>query len=172
MPRTTTSLSPAIIEADNALESLYVAIQDRHNRFSVKDAMGRVTFIFCSAEEEVRYKIVTDLTAMKFAGVVPFLAEALRNDESSLVRHEAAFGIGILGGARDSATLIDALKNDPSNIVRHEAIIALAEIGGEDAIPDLEVATTDRDPAVASSARFAVQSILLYLHQGLRAANG
>ena len=166
------SLSRDFIEADEALESLYIAIQDRYNRFSVKDAMALLRSTFSIAREEVRYKIVTDLTAMKFAGVVPFLAEVLRNDKSPLVRHEAAFGIGTLGSVRDSTPLIDALKYDETSMVRHEAAIALAEIGGEHAMPALETATMDSDPAVASSARFAIESILLYRHQGLRAVNG
>ena len=169
---TATSLSPSFIEADEALEFFYVAIRDRSNRFSVREAMGRVRFIFNTANEEVRYKIVTDLTAMKFAGVVPFLIGVLHNDKSPLIRHEAAFGIGKLGSVRDSAPLIEALKNDRSNIVRHEAAIALAEIGSRDAILALEAATMDSDPTVAFSARFAVQSILLYLHHGMRVANG
>ena len=169
---TATSLLPAFIEADEALEFLYIAIRDRSNRFSVRETMGRVRSIFNTANEEVRYKIVTDLTAMKFAGVVPFLKDLLRNDKSPLIRHEAAFGIGMLGSVRDSAPLIEALKHDKSNMVRHEAAIALAEVGSGDAILALEAATTDSDPAVVSSARFAVQSILLYLHQGLRVANG
>ncbi len=168
---TVKSLLPAFIEADEALEHLYIAIQDRYGRFSVREAMGRVRSIFSSASEEIRYKIVTDLTAMKFAGVVPFLTDVLRNDESPLIRHEAAIGIGTMGNARGSAPLIDALKYDTNNMVRHEAAIALAEIGSRDAILALEAATTDSDPTVASSARFAVQSILLYLHQGLRAVN-
>ena len=166
-----TSLLPGFIEADEALEFLYLAIRDPYNRFSVKEAMGRVRSIFNSAGELVRYKIVTDLTAMKFGGVVPFLTDVLRNDESPLIRHEAAFGIGKLGSARDSTPLIDVLKYDRSNMVRHEAAISLAEIGGKDAIQVLETATTDSDPAVASSARFAIQSILLYVHQDLRVAN-
>ncbi len=168
---TVTSLLPAFIESDEALEHLYLAIRDPYNRFSIKEAMGRVRSIFNSADELVRYKIVTDLTAMKFGGVVPFLTHVLRNDESPLIRHEAAFGIGTLGSARDSAPLIDALMNDGSNMVRHEAAIALAEIGDKDAIPVLEAATTDSDSAVGSSARFAIQSILMSLHQGLRVAN-
>ena len=168
---TATSLSPAFIEADEALEFLYLAIRDPYNRFPVKEAMGAVRSTFNSADELVRYKIVTDLTAMKFRGVVPFLTDVLRNDESPLIRHEAAFGIGTLGSARGSAPLIDALKYDRSNFVRHEAAIALAEIGSEDAIPVLEAATTDSDPAVASSARFAIQSILLYIRRDLRVVN-
>lgn len=166
------SLSQGYIEADEALESLYIAIQDRYNRFSVKDSMATIRLIFNSADEEVRYKIVTDLTAMKFAGVVPFLADVLCSEISPFVRHEAAFGIGALGSARDSTSLLEALKNDESNIVRHEAAVALAETGGEYVIPALEAATMDSDPTVASSARFAIQSILLYRYQGLRAVNG
>ena len=80
-------------------------------------------------------------------------------------------GIGSLGNNRDSTPLIDALRYDPSQIVRHEATVALAEIGGEDALSVLEAATEDRDPVVSASARFAIQSILSYRDQGLRAFN-
>lgn len=166
-----TSLSSAFIEADNILESLYIAIRDRKNRFSVKESMFNVRTLYNSSNEEIRYKIVTDLTAMKFSGVVPFLVEVLRNDGSPLIRHEAAFGIGVLGSERDAASLIEALKSDLSGIVRHEAVVALAEIGGKNAISVLEEATNDRSPYVASSARYAIQSILLYFHQGLRISN-
>ena len=169
---TETLLSPSFIEVDKALEAMYIAIQDRYNRYSVKDSMARIRSIYETADEECRYKIVTDLTAMKFSGVVPFLVDALCNDESALVRHEAAFGIGTLGSRRNCGPLIEALKNDESEMVRHEAAIALAEIGGVNSIPDLELATIDHDPAVASSARFAIQSILLYHLQGLKVANG
>jgi len=166
------SLLPAFIEADSALESLYIAIRDPHNRYSIKESMDRLKAVYNSASEIVRYKIVTDLTEMKSTSPVPFLVEVLRNDESAMVRHEAAFGIGALGRENDSSHLINSIKNDPSNIVRHEAAIALAEIGGLEAIPALEAASKDSDPNVAMSAQFAIQSILFYLQRLGRVANG
>ena len=39
---TATSLSPSFIEADEALEFFYVAIRDRSNRFSVREAVGAI----------------------------------------------------------------------------------------------------------------------------------
>ena len=172
MLMTTTPLSPAFIEADAVLESLYIAARDPYNRFSIPEAMDRLKAVYNSATEIVRYKIVTDLTEIKSTTPVPFLVEVLRNDESAMVRHEAAFGIGALGRENDSVHLIDSLKNDPSNIVRHEAAIALAEIGGSDAIPALEAASKHSDPDVAMSAQFAVQNIRLYLQRFGKVANG
>ena len=169
---TVTSLLPAFIEADEALESLYIAIRDPFNRYSIKESMDRLKAIYDSATEIVRYKIVTDLPEMKSVSLVPFLVEVLRNDESVMIRHEAAFGIGALGRENDSAPLIESLENDSSNIVRHECAIALAEVGDIEAIPALEGASKDSDPNVASSARFAIQSILLHYHQRVRVANG
>ena len=168
---TVTSLLPGFIEADEALEILHLALEDRQNRYSIKEAMDRVISIYSGANEEIRYKIVTDLTELHFSGMVPFLIDVLRKDESPLIRHEAAFGIGALGSAADCTALIRALQTDRSDMVRHEAAIALAEIGGKEAISMLEAATTDSDPTVALSAKFAIQSILLYDHQGLRAVN-
>ena len=132
--------------------------------------MDRVTTVFNSASEVVRYKIVTDLTEMKSAIPVQFLIDVMRNDESAMIRHEAAFGVGTLGRESDSAYLIDLLKQDPNDIVRHEAATGLAEIGGLDAIPTLEEASKDKDPNVALSAKFAIQSILLYFRQKGRLA--
>ena len=165
-------LSASFIEADEALESLYIAIRDPYNRYSIKEARERIEFIYHSADEVVRYKIVTDLTEMKSVSLVPFLVEVLRNDESAMIRHEAAFGIGALGRENDSAPLIESLENDSSKTVRHECAIALAEVGDIEAIPALEGASKDSDPNVASSARFAIQSILLHYHQRVKVANG
>ena len=166
------SLLPAFTEADAVLEALYIAIRDPYNRYSVKESMDRLKAVYKSATEIVRYKIVTDLTDMKSSTPVPFLVEILRNDESAMVRHEAAFGIGALGRENDSAHLFDSIKNDPSNIVRHEAAIALAEIGGLEAIPALEAASKDSDPDVAMSSQFAIQSIQIYLQRLGKVANG
>ena len=166
------TLLPSFIEADEALEFLYIAIRDPYNRYSIKESMDRLKAIYNAATEVIRYKIVTDLTEMKSATPVPFLIEVLCNDENAMIRHEAAFGIGTLGRENASGQLIDLLKHDPSNIVRHEVAIALAEIGGLDAIPALEEASKDNDSNVALSAQFAIQSILLYSHQKVRIANG
>ena len=168
---TTNSISPSFIEADQALDFLHLALEDSHNRYSIANAMERIGFIYRRADDVARYKIVTDLTELNYSRVVPFLIDVLENDPIPLVRHEAAFGIGVLGNARDAKTLARVLLSDESPTVRHESAIALAEIGGQGEIPALETAATDEDEGVALSAKFAIQSILLYVHQGQRAAN-
>ena len=171
MSKTATSLSPSFIEADEALDFLHLALEDRHNRYSIANAMERIGFIFRSADNVTRYKIVTDLTELNYSRLVPFLIDVLENDPTPLVRHEAAFGIGVLGGARVAQTLARVLLCDESPTVRHESAIALAEIGSLGEIPALETATTDEDEGVALSATFAIQSILLYIYQDQRTVN-
>lgn len=133
--------------------------------------MEQIGFIFRGANNVVRYKIVTDLTELNYIGAAPFLIETLENDPIPLIRHEAAFGIGVLGKTRYAKPLARALLKDESAMVRHEAAVALAEIGSIDEVAVLQAATTDNDKAVALSAEFAIQSILLYVHQGQRAVN-
>lgn len=168
---TVTSLLPAFIEADEALDFLHLALQDHHNRYSIADAMEQIGFIFRGADNVVRYKIVTDLTELNYAGVVPFLIDVLENDPIPLIRHEAAFGIGALGRTRHARPLARAILSDESAMVRHEVAVALAEIGGLSELPALETAANNGDEAVALSAKFAIQSILLYAQQGRRAVN-
>ncbi len=165
------SPSPAFIEADEALDFLHLAIQDRHNRYSIANAMENIDSIYRGADEIVRYKIVTDLTELNYASVVPFLIDVLENDPIPLIRHEAVFGIGVLGSTRHARPLARAIMSDESAMVRHEAAVALAEIGGLSELPALETAANNGDQAVALSAKFAIQSILLYVDQGQRAVN-
>ena len=162
-------LSSNFIEADEALEYLHAALEDRHNRYSVEDAMEHLISIYGEGDEPVRYKIVTDLTDLQFSGARSFLIDVLNNDESPLLRHEAVFGIGELGKRRnddsDRKHLIFAMLHDSHEMVRHEAAIALSAIGGEDSLPALEIATRDNSSAVASSAKYSIQSIQLNRHQ-------
>ena len=166
------SLSRGFIEADEALDFLYFAIEDTRNRYSITEAMEGVVSVYEAGDDVVRYKIVTDLSELTCPGVVAFLANVLENDPIPLMRHEAAYGIGALGNPRDAKPLARALLEDDSEMVRHEAAVALAEIGGMDELPALETASNEDDETVALSAKFAIQSILLSLHQGQRVANG
>jgi len=164
--------SAIFMEADETLDFLYIALEDIHRRYSANDAMDQVISIYQRADDVTRYKIVTDLTEIEYVGVVPFLIDVLENDKIPLIRHEAAYGIGAIGNLKHAKKIARALLEDESPMVRHEVAVALAEIGGIEEIPALEIAANDDDQAVALSAKYAIQSILVYAYQGLRAVNG
>ena len=166
----TNYLSDSFIEADEALDSLYWALEGKDPGVSVKETMDHLVSVYQGAEEATRYKVVTDLIDLEFSGSRSFLASVLRNDESALVRHEAAFGLGVLGKPTDRVHLEYAALRDNDDMIRHEAVIALGAIGGVENIPALEIALKSESPTVASSARFSIQSIELRDYQNTLAA--
>jgi HEAT repeat protein len=106
-----------------------------------------------------RYTAVVRVIENKRIDAADFLNAVLLNDESALIRHEAAFGLGVLGARNYQDSLLTALGTDPDSIVRHEAAIALALVGGSQAIEPLKTATKDRDSVVAESAQYALKEI-------------
>src|ERR687885_650375 len=59
-------------------------------------------------------------------GVKP-IGKVLKHDDNSLVRHEAAFSLGIIGSEDARNTLNQALR-DESEEVRESAVVALANL--------------------------------------------
>ena len=90
---------------------------------------------------------------------VQYIAQVLKNDESELVRHEAAFSLGQMCYSSSIPPLNDATLNDPSMFVRHEAAIALGVVGSKEAKETLEKALDDPDRPVAESAMVALSNI-------------
>ena len=90
---------------------------------------------------------------------VQYIARILKNDESELVRHEAAFSLGQMCYSSSIPPLNDATLNDPSMFVRHEAAIALGVVGSKEAKETLEKALDDPDRPVAESAMVALSNI-------------
>lgn len=94
--------------------------------------------------------------------VVPSLCNVLKEDESPLTRHEAAFTLGQLGYRSAVPALVEAMLKDSSPIVRHESAVALSSIGADTVIPELKRAIEDRDEDVSNSALIAFE-YLTYL---------
>ena len=90
---------------------------------------------------------------------VPYIAKVLKNDDSELVRHEAAFSLGQMCYSVSVPPLTDATLNDPSMFVRHEAAIAHGVVGNKEAKLALEKALNDPDRPVVESAIVALSSI-------------
>lgn len=153
------AIEPDFVTAESILEKLYAVLRYRDSRFSLVESIKELEELFSRGSEVVRYKILTELIYMECKQGIPLLVIALQDDTSALVRHEGAFGLGILGNQSHCETLINTLNNDESPMVRHEAAIALAETGGENQLDTLYKITEDGNPEVAASAKFAIQNI-------------
>ena len=148
------------VEADQALCDLYGALKYTKPGQSLLPHRLRLEQIYREGDVVTRYKVLTELIAMGYWASQGLLIEALKCDNSALVRHEAAFGLGTIGDASCTTVLAHALTNDTDPTVRHEAAIAIGQVSGPTALKTLKLAVADKDPDVAASARFAIQEIL------------
>lgn len=153
------------IKADDAIEALSTALQSLDSPFSPTEEMAHLVSIFQYSSDATRYKIVSELIDLEYTGARPLLLDTLKNDKNPLIRHEAAFGLGILGNSSDCEALIDAMLNDSDPMVRHEAAIALAAIGGKESLLGLKTALQDSMSAVSASASYAIQTFQLGLYR-------
>ena len=159
-------LTPDFVEADDAIEALNGVLHNENRDQSLTQMMAKLEEIYHRGSEEVRYKVLTNLIDIEYVGARALLRDALLSDRSALVRHEAAFGLGIIGkGTPDANTLVHAMLSDENFMVRHEAAIALSSVGGDNALGVLLRAAKDESPEVAGSARFAIQCICLKAHR-------
>jgi deoxyhypusine monooxygenase len=92
------------------------------------------------------------------------LCQVLKQDQSPLTRHEAAFTLGQLGYRSSVPALVEAMLHDESPIVRHESAVALSSIGDHTIIPELKRAIEDKDEDVRNSALIAYEC-LTYLQR-------
>jgi len=160
------SLDPNFAEATKALVALKWV---RHNSapIDVEDEIyKRIISLFSAGSESVRYLVITKLIELGDRYSRPLLKDVLKNGENALLRHEAAFGLGIFGERSDEKALIEALMTDPDEIVRHEAAIALAEVGDKESLMELEEVSQNDSDLVSYSAKYAIQNILLAKENG------
>jgi hypothetical protein len=127
-----------------------------------KDDERRTAFViehFPKMPVAGRFEIIHSLAAARSKPARALLIHALRTDPSPLVRHEAAFVVGYIGGPRELQEAQRALKQDPSFLVRHEAAMALAEIGTLSDLALLTECTADENEEVTISCEFAIARI-------------
>ena len=151
--------SPAFARVGELIEELHEALTAETGSRTATAVLVDLTGLFSCEVEEVRYEILTELIELEYVGSRALLLGALQSDKSALVRHEAAFGLGIVGTQTHVGPLCHAMLNDASAMVRHEAAVALANIGGDAALEALARATLDSDPEVAASARYGIQTL-------------
>ena len=107
----------------------------------------------------LRIHAVCMLADMKNEEAVPALCKALREGQSPLARHEAAFSLGQLGFNSAVPALLVAMTKDDSVLVRHESAVALGSIGDERAREGLVKACEDPDEDVQLSAEIALADL-------------
>jgi deoxyhypusine monooxygenase len=121
--------------------------------------IAAITHNFSLLPVAVRFDLVHSLSAINSSKVRGLLSYVVRSDPSPLVRHEAAFAIGCVGGASELTAVREALEHDPSFLVRHEAAMAIAEIGGPSELSLLQTGMSDANEEVAVSCEVAIARI-------------
>jgi class 3 adenylate cyclase len=130
----------------------YVAHEINHN-------FDKLEKLYESSEEVIRYRIVYGLSMLPSPQSSTILERALSSDASSLVRHEAACGLGESEDESVAAALRDLGLRDESYLVRHESAMALASLGDVSALPALEEGLRDPNHEVVISCQMAIGSI-------------
>jgi len=141
------------------IERLLVLLSRESGR---KDDERRAAFVirhFPKMPVAGRFEIIHSLAAARSRPARALLTHVLRHDPSPLVRHEAAFVVGYIGGPKELQEARRALKQDPSFLVRHEAAMALAEIGTLTDLALLTECTVDENEEVTISCEFAIARI-------------
>ena len=154
-------VDPAFLEVEEAIEALHESLQSDRCERSPSEAFSCLEGQYDHAADEVRYQALTELIGLEYVGARDLLVRAMRDDSNALNRHEAAFGLGVIGNRSHIGVLCTSMLTDSNPMVRHEAAIALGEIGDLSAIEPLIEATGDDSTEVAASAKYAMQKILL-----------
>jgi HEAT repeat protein len=94
------------------------------------------------------------------------MAWVLRNDDNGIVKHEAAFQIGVRNMRTKIPDLLYSAMNDKSEIARHESIEALGLMRAHEATEKLiEMATSSSD-AVRETAIFVLKRLARLKNKG------
>lgn len=125
----------------------------------VVDVFNRLLTLYENGIEAVRFKIINEILDLNYGDCTSLLLQALRQDPSPLVRHEAAFGLEQKVSDTSAQVLIGIGMNDPSSLVRHEAAMALAGSAYGEALPVLQKGLHDPNPEVVASCQIAIASI-------------
>ncbi len=124
-------------------------------------AIDELYKLFGLGDDVTKYVILEKAIEMRLVDFLrPRLKLILQTDKSSLMRHEAAFGMGVLRDPEFEEPLIKALRSDAESGVRHEAAIALAQFGTDKCLQALKDALYG-DVFVRESAAVALQCVSL-----------
>jgi HEAT repeat protein len=83
----------------------------------------------------------------------------LNNDDNGIVRHEAAFQIGLHNMRAKIPDLVNSILNDKSDLVKHEAIEALGLLRDHGSKETLRKMLEDKGDAVRETAAFVLKRL-------------
>ena len=91
--------------------------------------------------------------------IAGLMAWVLKNETNGVVKHEAAFQIGLRKMTHKIPDLLYCAKNDKSDIARHEAIEALGLIRDHASRAELEEMAKETNEAVRETAVFVLKRL-------------
>jgi len=98
--------------------------------------------------------------------IADLMVWVLRNDDNGIVKHEAAFQIGVRNMRSKIPDLLYSATNDKSEIARHESIEALGLMRAHEATEKLQEMTTSPSPAVRETAIFVLKRLARLKNRG------
>ena len=98
--------------------------------------------------------------------IADLMVWVLRNDDNGIVKHEAAFQIGVRNMRTKIPDLLYSAMNDKSEIARHESIEALGLMRAHEATEKLKEMTTNPSPAVRETAIFVLKRLARLKNRG------
>lgn len=91
--------------------------------------------------------------------IADLMVWVLNNDDNGIVRHEAAFQIGLHNMRAKIPDLVNSILNDRSNLVKHEAIEALGLLRDHGSKETLIKMLEDKGEAVSETAAFVLKRL-------------
>ena len=91
--------------------------------------------------------------------IADLMVWVLNNDDNGIVRHEAAFQIGLHNMRARIPDLINSILNDKSDLVKHEAIEALGLLRDHGSKETLIKMLDDKGDAVRETAAFVLKRL-------------
>jgi len=91
--------------------------------------------------------------------IADLMVWVLNNDDNGIVRHEAAFQIGLHNLRTKIPDLINSILNDKSDLVKHEAIEALGLLRDHGSKETLIKMLDDKGVAVSETASFVLKRL-------------
>ena len=91
--------------------------------------------------------------------IAELMVWVLNNDDNGIVRHEAAFQIGLHNMRAKIPDLINSILNDKSDLVKHEAIEALGLLRDHGSKETLRKMLEDKGDAVSETAAFVLKRL-------------
>ena len=94
-----------------------------------------------------------------YTEIADLMVWVLNNDDNGIVRHEAAFQIGLHNMRAKIPDLVNSILNDKSDLVKHEAIEALGLLRDHGSKETLRKMLEDKGDAVSETAAFGLKRL-------------